>query len=63
MSTKEAEIRLRIFSKLLPLSTNYKKCEPVIDEIYKICEKFENELDRSKPLPDEIKWDQQKEEA
>ena len=56
MSTKEAEIRLRIFSKLFPLSTNYKKCAPVIDDIYKIFEKFENELDREKPLPDEINW-------
>ena len=51
MSTKEAEIRLRIFRELFPLSTNYYKCKPIINEIYKIFEKFEDELDRSKPLP------------
>ena len=51
MSTKEAEIRLRIFAELIPLNTDYSKCEPVITEIYKIFEIFKNELDRSKPLP------------
>lgn len=51
MTSKEAEIRLRIFSELIPLNTDYKKCEPVITEIYKIFESFENEIDRSGPLP------------
>ena len=51
MSTKEAEIRLRIFAELIPLNADYSKCEPVITKIYKIFEKFEGELDRSAPLP------------
>lgn len=51
MRTKEAEIRLKIFSKLIPLNAHYNQCAPVIDDIYKIFEEFEDELDRSKPLP------------
>ena len=51
MGSKEAAIRLEIFAKLIPLNANYNQCEPVITELYKVFEKFENELDRSKPLP------------
>ena len=55
MSTKEAKIRLEIFAQLIPLNADYNKCEPVIAEIYKVFEKFGNEIDRSKELP----WDKQ----
>ncbi len=44
MDSREAQIKLEIFIKLLTLNTNYNQCKPVISELYKLFLKFKNEL-------------------